>query len=201
MASLKVRPLPSRLRLARPKSVTQTSRSHRSRRRGWAAWPRFPPWSWTAPAQQEVGRFDVAVADLIAVGVVDGPGRGGKQPGRLARLGNQLGQALGQAAVDQLHDAERQPPVFADRVQGHDVGVLKLGGVACLIEQTPDVRWRRPAPRREHLQGHFPVESHIPGPVDNACTAPAEDAADLIPLDLRPALRRGQVLRGKDGCP
>jgi hypothetical protein len=42
------------------------------------------------------------------MGVPQRPGRGGDQPGGLARIVDQLGHALGKAApLDQLHDAVR----------------------------------------------------------------------------------------------
>ena len=55
-------------------------------------------------AQQDVRRLQVAVQDALLVGVVDGPGDLGDEPGRLARRQRAVGQALAEgAALDVLH--------------------------------------------------------------------------------------------------
>ena len=124
------------------------------------------------PVEQDVGRLEVAVDDAALVGVVDGLGHLGHQPGRLARRQRAVGGLLGQAAaLDEAHAEVVLALVLADLVDRHDVGVVEVGGRLGLDVEPLDVGLGGELAGQDHLQGDRPVEADLPGLVDDAHAA------------------------------
>ena len=64
---------------------------------------------------------------------------------------------------------ERQvgtPAVLADGVDGHDVGMIELGGRARFGEEAAEGTWRLELAPADHLDGHVAVEGGVAGQVD-----------------------------------
>ncbi len=143
-----------------------------------------------------------------------GPGQGSAEVPR-GRLGpppqplDHLGQGL---ALDELHGVVVDALVAADRVDGHDVGVVQLGRRLRLVLealQLPGVERRG---ERQDLQGDPPGQRDLLGLVDDPHAAAADLADDpVVPQPAAPfrharpgrpaggllgALRVGQGARG-----
>jgi hypothetical protein len=131
-------------------------------------------------AEQDVRRLEVAVDDVAPVGVVHRPGDLGHQGDRGRGVVAVAAEPEVQApAGGQLHGEIRPPFVETGLVNGRDVPVPQPGeepGLA--LEAAHGVRARRL--RGEHLQGDRAVERPLPGPVDHANAADAEQAADVV---------------------
>ena len=94
--------------------------------------------------EDDVRRLDVAVDDEPGVGVGQGVGHGGHDPGRLRPGRAVLPQPLAEVgAVEVIGDDVHLPLVHADVVDRHDAGVAQLGEPARLL-QGLFLRGRRP---------------------------------------------------------
>ena len=116
--------------------------------------------------------------NLPAMRVVDGAGDFLHITRRLPRSQGVLAREVRQAlARDKVHRVEVLAVHLADLVDGHDVGVIKLGGGTGLDMEAADfVRAREPlAP--DHLQRHDAVERPLPRLEDHAHAA-ARDLAE-----------------------
>ena len=58
--------------------------------------------------------------------------------------------------------------MLADFVNGHNVGMVQLGGGFRLRLETPHVGLRCELAGQDHFQGDQPLELDLPGLVDNA---------------------------------
>ena len=139
---------------------------------------------------EEVARLEIQVQHAEPVGVVDGFGDGAQQPCRIVRRqsfigGEQLRQA---SSAHQLHRVIRQAGVFAHLVHDHDVGVLQSRGVLCLAPEAVDEFLRRQGSGREQLDRHLAVEATLPGAVDHAHAALADQFQQFVVAEL--ALQR-----------
>ncbi len=101
--------------------------------------------------------------------------------GREWGLPDPLGKAL---AVDVLHDDEDAAALFADFVNGADIGMVERGGGLGLVDQ--------PLPRLiiavpslgQHLDGHFAPEFAVFREKDRSHPAGAELPNDPVMADL-----------------
>lgn len=73
---------------------------------------------------ENLARLEVAMEDAALVGVVDGSGHLLQEPRRLGRRALRRG---GGGAVDELHGEILLPLVFANFVDGDDVGMVEPG--------------------------------------------------------------------------
>ena len=136
---------------------------------------------------QDVGRLDVAVVDLVLVEAVQGLGDGQhefdgaaeRQP--LFRL--QIAQV---AAFDQLHGQIRLAVHLAKVQQGNDCGMLEAARGPGLTRELfrpalADLRWRVCQPvAADDFEGDLLLPAFVPGPVDRAHAALAQDRADRV---------------------
>jgi hypothetical protein len=82
----------------------------------------------------DVGRLDVAVHDPAGVGMPQGTGRFPQNPLRvLHRHLPRLEDLVQRPPRDVLHHEEVQIADALDGVDGNDVGMVELGGGACLV--------------------------------------------------------------------
>ena len=94
------------------------------------------------------------------------------------------GQLPQGAALHQLHDDAGSSLQGAHLVDAHHMGVLHPGLEAGLQDQPLGL----PGVGAPHeLHGHGPLQAPVPGPVDLAHAALAQE-----PLQLQPAIQRGQ---------
>ena len=117
-----------------------------------------------------------------AVGIGEGPGHllhHADDLGRRERSGpaNALCQRL---AIDEAHHEAEHGTALLDGVHRHDVGVRERRGRPGLAEEAfaelrPDGQLRR-----QHLDGHGPVEREIAGEIDRAHAAATELALDGV---------------------
>jgi hypothetical protein len=78
--------------------------------------------------KQDVGGLEVAVQDAVLVGVMHRPRHRRQQAGRRTRVFLQTRRVLAEvAALDELHGEVRPAVLFADFVDGHDVGQPRPG--------------------------------------------------------------------------
>ena len=102
--------------------------------------------------------------------------------GRLGPAVDAVGQ---RAALDVFEGEERPAALVADTVNLDDVGVpqprdgLGLGPKPLHIGRTGM------AAREDHLEGHHPVEIHLPGLVHHSHAAPAQFSQDLVTRHAR----------------
>ena len=126
--------------------------------------------------------------DPLAVGAVEGlrdldPVAQGLLEGKRAPL-QPLGEGL---AFQVLHDQVVDPILPAEVVEDADVGMIQGGdGPGLTLEALAQVRASCQL-RREDLDRHRPIEPRVPGPVDLAHAAGAEQRGDLV----RPEARAG----------
>ena len=110
--------------------------------------------------EDDVRRLDVAVDDEPGVGVGQGVGHGGRDPGRLRPGRAVVPQPPAEVgAVEVIGDDVHLPLLHADVVDRHDAGVAQLGEPSAPPAGT--VRLRPAARGRsgvQHLDGHGPVE-------------------------------------------
>ncbi len=97
------------------------------------------------------------------------------------------------AAPDQLHGVVADLGVLADLEEGHDIGVMELGGGAGLAAEALDGRGAHGVPRQD-LERHAPAQRYLLGLIDDPHPPAADLAVDPVVADL--AQRR----RGCAGC-
>ena len=135
--------------------------------------------------QKDIGRFQVAVDDPLAVRRLDRMGQRLDQAGRLARRPGLAVQPVRQAAaLDPLERQERPAVVAADLVDLHDVGVLHPRRQLCLQPETQLLGGRRELARQHHLEGHQPVEAPVPRLVHHPHASTSDFRQDVVVPDL-----------------
>lgn len=136
--------------------------------------------------EQNVGGFDVAMHQPLAMGVMQRLGDLRHQVSGLCKGEARAVHLLGQvAAVDELgHDVTQAVVGAADVVNGHDAGMIEAGEDACLFQVSLDVRRPHHAPRMGHLDGHRALKLLVDGPVNPAEAAFAEQSDDAIAAEL-----------------
>ena len=140
-----------------------------------------------APARAESAIDRLAVGPRGEIGRDRSPGERGGWP-RRAQLADHRGEG---PAVDELHGVEVDAALAADRVDGHDVGVVQLGGGLGLVLEALQVLGVQRRGERQHLQRDAPAQGQLHGLVDDAHAAAADLADDLeIAQRCRSGLRR-----------
>ena len=76
------------------------------------------------------------------------------------------------------------PLVFADFVNGHDVGMIEIGRRLGLALKALHVVGRGELTGEDHLQGHDAVEAHLPGLVDDAHAAAGDLLQQLVVAEV-----------------
>jgi hypothetical protein len=144
--------------------------------------------------EQHVGGLEITMDDAALVGVLDRLSDALDQLGRPPRRQGAVAEGVGQAAAgDQLQRQERLPAGLAGLVDLDDVRVLERGDGLGLDPEPRPLR-RAGAGPQDHLQSHRPPQPSLPGLVDDAHAAVADDLDDLVAVDL------GQGLRGLGRC-
>ena len=137
--------------------------------------------------------------------VLHGPGQQLHQPGRRSRWLRGPGQPPAQvAAGDVLHRTVGLAVLFADFEDAHDVGVLKARRRLSLGAEACPLLGSGVAARRDHLEGHDPVQAELASPIDNAHTSVPQLSQDLVAADSRSIFRRRPAASGRglrlSGC-
>jgi hypothetical protein len=128
--------------------------------------------------EQNVARFDVAMEEVLAMGVMQGIGRLGDhgrcQRKRYRPLRDALQEAL---TLDVLVNQEAPALGVADVVERHDMRVIEAGNIAGLAQKGFTSVNRREALRARHLDGDLPLgpivdaEEHCPEPAATEAAA------------------------------
>ena len=131
--------------------------------------------------EDDVRRLDVAVDDEPGVGVGQGVGHGGRDPGRL-RPGRAvvLQPSAEVGAFEEIRDDVNLPPVQADVVDRHDAGVAQLREPAGLLEESLRLGLRHLGAAAEDLDGHGPVELRVVAEVNRAEAAGSQGVPHLV---------------------
>src|SRR5271165_1836666 len=136
--------------------------------------------------KQDVCRLEVAVQDPPLVRMMNGLGDGGHQPGRGSDIGDEVAQALVQAAAAyQLHAEEALARPLAHLVNGHDVRVVELRDGFDLVLKPDPLGFAGEFGRLDHLESDQPVESDLPCLVDDAHPASAQLRHNLVAVGGR----------------
>ena len=131
-------------------------------------------------AEEDVGRFEVAVEDAGLMGRLHRQDERDHPLGRLLGWQHLPHQATDQAtSFQQLECHVRGAVVLADVVDLEDIGVPQHGHGFGLDLEAGDLDFvgMRPA---DHLQGDDPVQPTMAGLVDDSHSAPAELTADFV---------------------
>jgi hypothetical protein len=120
------------------------------------------------------------VQDAALMGVMHRPRHRGDELDRRTLLGEVLDAPRQRTAVDQFHAEEGLAVLFADLVNGHDVGVIEVGCLFRLGAKPLPVRRRSEVASQDHLQGHDAVEADLPSLVDNAHAAAGDLFEQLV---------------------
>jgi len=145
--------------------------------------------------QEDVARLEVAVQDAALVGVVDGVGERGQEPGGFSRRRPAVGsrQPMRQAAtLDELHAQVRMAGVGADLVDGQDVGVVEVGGGLGLGAEALQVGRGRPRAGQQHLEGDDATQAFLPRLVDDAHAAARDLVEHLVIAEVAELARPGR---------
>ena len=157
----------------------------------------------------DVRRLDVAVDDEPGVGVGQGVGHGGGDPGRL-RPGRAvaLQPSAEVGAFEEIRDDVNLPPVHADVMDRHDAGMAQLREPAGFLEKSLHAGLRHVGAAAEDLDGDGPVELRVLAEVNRA-EAPGSQgvphpiAAESggrgrdVPLRRRPGRRARREVHGQ----
>ena len=146
-------------------------------------------------AHHDVGRLQVAVDDVVRVGVGERLAdllEDGREPAALGRrVGPRLQQPVEGGALDELHGQEG-PAVGqrAEVVDRRDGGVLQLAGDAGLVGEAAGGGGVGAVLLLQHLDGDFAAERGVGGAVDDAHAAAARSRRRGRSAPCRPAARR-----------
>ena len=118
----------------------------------------------TAIVEQDVLGFDVAVDDVMAMGVVECVGDGGGDAHRFldAELRFAVEPVPQRLAVDERHDIIKERVGFARIEQRQDVGVLKIGRGRDLLQEAVSPEHRREF-GSQYLDRHFALVLQVFG--------------------------------------
>ena len=118
------------------------------------------------------------------VGEVHGPGQDLDELGGGKRRLGFAGELACQAAAIDIFQREKGPAVdFADLVNLHDIGMLQTGRRLGLELEAAQIVVAGMGAAQHHLESHDAVEPSLPGLVDDAHAAPAQDAEDFVVAD------------------
>jgi hypothetical protein len=139
----------------------------------------------------DVPGLEVAVDDAPGVGVVQGPGHLLDQLQALADVERLAGDDLVErVALDVVHGVVGLALEGLELVDGHDVGVLELGGAGGLAVEALHLLGRGVLGGEQHLHGHHPAELRVQGLVDHAVGPAADLVQDFV---VGEGLDRGQA--------
>ena len=128
------------------------------------------------PVEQHVFGLDVAMHDPLIVGVLQGVANLRHDRQGLARGQPARADRLPQVdAIDVLHHQPADFAGLAKIVDGHDVGVIEPGQSAGLAGKPLGKGRVFGRFRRDHLQGHDPVEILLPGLIYGSHAAAAQE--------------------------
>ena len=115
------------------------------------------------------------------MGVGQGVGHGGRDPGRLRPGRAVVPQPPAEVgAVEVIGDDVDLPLVHADVVDRHDAGVAQLGEPAGLLEESLRLGLRHLGAAAEDLDGHGPVELGVVAEVHGAEAAGPQGVPHLV---------------------
>ena len=101
------------------------------------------------------------------------------------------------AARDEIHREIGQPVLLADFVDGHDVGVLKLGRQFGLGAEPAEGDLAGELAAEEHLEGDHALQAALAGLVHHAHAAVAESLPGGRRPQTHPDAPRRRVRRGR----
>ena len=138
----------------------------------------------TALGDENVGRLDVAMNDSFGVSGIQCIGNLDGQIEQNIRLdGLSRDAMLQREAIQKFHGDERLPVLFADFVDGADVGMIQGGcGLRFALEAAQGLRVVRNFIRQE-LQGNKAVELCVLGLVNHTHTPATEFFDDAVVRD------------------
>ena len=130
--------------------------------------------------QQDVLGLDIAMDDPFFMGVLQGLANLGDDCQCLLRLQTSALDEMPQIApVDELHDQVKQAARFAEIVDGDDVGMAEPGqGAGFASKAFGKGRIATPLGRQD-LDSHLAIQLDLPGPVDGAHAALADQFLDF----------------------
>jgi hypothetical protein len=121
------------------------------------------------------------VDDVAAVSQVHCPCDGCDHLGGFARTYRASLQPLGEcAALDKLERGIGQALVLADFMDLHNVRVLQAGHRLSLGPKALPLPFASMAAAQDHLEGDHPLQGEMPGFVDHAHGAAAENSLDVV---------------------
>ncbi len=128
--------------------------------------------------------------NLLRVGVLHAAGHRADQLGRLRGRSRLAGEVLSEAAtLDELHGEVGSAGVLADLVDLHDVGVPHPRRRFRLDAEAGPLLRAGQGSVADQLQRDQPLQTHLPGLVDDPHAAPAELTEDFVTGDGRPVRR------------
>lgn len=155
------------------------------------------PDSFIRNRNQDVGRLQIAVEDVPAVGVVDGVGHVGDERGDLLRVerGESVGEPRGQGgAVDEFAGDVRIAARFPDIDHADDAGVVEGVGKTPFAHEPGRLLVAQGAVR--HLDGQLATAGRVERPVDDAEAAQADGVAEDEAVDPARLVGDGRLAVG-----
>ena len=137
-----------------------------------------------ATGDENVGRLDVAVDDAFGVGGIERIGDlDGKVNNLLGRERAAANAHIQGHAFEQLHGDKTPTGVFADFIDGTNIGMIQGGGGASLALETLEGLWVMGQFIGQELEGHMAAELEILGFEDHTHPAAAQLADDAVVRD------------------
>jgi hypothetical protein len=144
--------------------------------------------------EEDVGGLQVAMDDAAPVGMVHGAGQRLNQPRRLVRRLRDAGIPLGEGPAGHVFKHERGAAfVFAQLVDGCDLGMFQAGDCLSLGEKAGDLLGAAVCPGEDQFHGHDPVQPGLTSLEDDGHAAAAEFLQHFQAGDHRPFARRSRV--------
>ena len=135
---------------------------------------------------QDVGRLEVAMQDMVLMGVLHGQGDLLHELGRPSRGRVALGDRLGQARpLDEPHAEVVLPVSLANFVDGHDRGMVEAGGSLGLGTETANLGVVGELTGQDHLEGDHAIQAELPCLEHHAHATAGDLAKDLIVAEAR----------------
>ena len=139
--------------------------------------------------EEDVPRFEVAVEDAALVGVVDGAGDAGDEPGGGGSLAEGRGLGAGKlfserSPFHELHHEVMAAHGFADFVDGNDVRVFQLRGGLGLGAEAFHFLVGGESSGENELEGDEALEPRVAGAKDDAHAAAPNLFKQFVMADL-----------------